>query len=206
MNVFNTCEITVFKSVLSDNNLWVFDKNDFKDAMTFLILNDERETNENDLELKKLIAMQFSNNSDMILWAVDLFEKVILISFLLILKKKRHKIYVKEFENKPKRVSKQPIFISIATEKPDVNKLSGKYIFHSLKNNAAVFVRDGPKIETVASPYPYYLAYNNKFWNLQDADFFEEREGNGLGGGWLALRTKGFRLKFSHNFNIVLRN
>lgn len=94
MNVFNTCEITVFKSILSDNNLWVFDKNDFKDAMTFLILNDERETNENDLELKKLIAMQFSNNSDMILWAVDLFEKVILISFLLILKKKRYKIYV----------------------------------------------------------------------------------------------------------------
>ena len=74
--------MTFFKPILSDNNLWIFDKNDFKDAMTFLILNDERETNENDLELKKLIAMQFNNNSDMILWAADLFEKVIPILFL----------------------------------------------------------------------------------------------------------------------------
>ena len=98
--------------------------------------------------------------------------------------------------NLPKRVSKQPIFIAITSESLEKNKLSGKYNFHSLKNNAAVFVRDGPKIEKLG-PYPYYLAYNNKFWNLQDADFFEEREGKEQGGGWLALHTKGFHLKIS---------
>ena len=89
--------------------------------------------------------------------------------------------------NLPKRVSKQPIFIAIASESLEKNKLSGKYNFHSVKNNAAVFVRDGPKIEKL-EPYPYYLAYHIEHWNLQDADFFEE----GRSGGWLALCTIGF--------------
>ena len=95
-----------------------------------------------------------------------------------------------------KRLSKQPIFISIVTQDPDVNKLSGKYNFHSVKNNAAAFVRDGPKIEKNSWAYPYYLAYKNNFWNLQDAEYFDEIKGKVKGGGWLALCTKGFRLTF----------
>ena len=91
--------------------------------------------------------------------------------------------------NLPRRVSKEPIFISIATENATTNKLSGKYNFHSVKNNAAVFVSDGPKIEKLG-PYPYYLAYHSKYWNLQSADYFEKGD-----GGWLALCTEGFRLK-----------
>ena len=67
---------------MSDNELWVFGKNDLKDAVTLLMLNDDGETNENDLKLKELIAMQFENKSDLILWTADLFEKVILISCL----------------------------------------------------------------------------------------------------------------------------
>lgn len=94
--------------------------------------------------------------------------------------------------NFPKRVSKQPIFISILTEHPEKNKLSGKYNFHSIQNNAAVFVTDGTKIEKLSGPYPYYLAYNNGIWNLQDSDYFEEIKGKGEGGGWLKLSTKGF--------------
>ena len=96
--------------------------------------------------------------------------------------------------NLPKRVSKQPIFISIASPDPTVNKLSGQYNFHSLNNNTAVFVRDGPTIEAIGS-YSYYLAYQKKHWNLQHADFFEK----GQSGGCLALSTKGFGLKCSYN-------
>ena len=102
----------------------------------------------------------------------------------------------------PKRVSKEPIFISIATEHPKKNQLSGKYNFHSLKNNAAVFVRDGGEIEKLVGRHPYYLVYQNKYWNLQSAVYLDKGED----GGWLTLCTKGFCLICSHGFNIVLRN
>ena len=59
-----------------DNDLWVFDENNFKDAITFLLLQDKREINEDDLELKKLIAMQFEDDSDMNLWTIGLFNEV----------------------------------------------------------------------------------------------------------------------------------
>ena len=98
----------------------------------------------------------------------------------------------------PKRLSKQPIFISIVTDDPDVNKLSGKYNFHSLKNNAAAFVRDGSEIKNLGGRHPYYLAYNYNIWNVQEADYFEEIKGKGEGGGLLKLCTKGFVLIFLH--------
>ena len=62
----------------NENDLWLFDQNDFKDAVTLLLLKDKRETSEDDLELKKLISMQFINESEMKLWTTDLFDKVCL--------------------------------------------------------------------------------------------------------------------------------
>ena len=59
-----------------DNDLLIFDQDHFKDAVTLLVLNDKREKNETDLELKKLISMQFENDSDMKTWASNLFDKV----------------------------------------------------------------------------------------------------------------------------------
>ena len=56
--------------------IWKFDRPDFKEAITLLLLNDIKEQDENDLELKKLIRLQFKNDLDMLKWATDLFEKV----------------------------------------------------------------------------------------------------------------------------------
>lgn len=53
-----------------------FNQNDFKDAVTLLLLNDKSETNVGDLELKKLISMQFDNDSEMKFWVTDLFDQV----------------------------------------------------------------------------------------------------------------------------------
>ena len=44
--------------------------------MLSLLLNHKREKDENDLELKKLISMQFDNEVDMKAWVSQLFEKV----------------------------------------------------------------------------------------------------------------------------------
>ena len=68
------------KAILSpaeeSDDLWLFDQLDFKNAVTLLLLNDKNEKNENDLELKKLICMQFESDSDMKLWATNLFDRV----------------------------------------------------------------------------------------------------------------------------------
>ena len=59
-----------------DNELWVFDQYHLKDAITLLLLNHKQEKNEIDSELKTLISLQFANNLDMKIWAMDLFDKV----------------------------------------------------------------------------------------------------------------------------------
>lgn len=41
-----------------------------------MLLNDIKEKNEKDLELKKLIRLQFQNDMGMLKWAADLFQKV----------------------------------------------------------------------------------------------------------------------------------
>ena len=59
-----------------DNELWIFDQNHLKDATALLLLNHQHEKNEHDLEFKKLISLQFGNESDMKAWAMNLFDKV----------------------------------------------------------------------------------------------------------------------------------
>ena len=56
--------------------MWKFDRSDLKQAVTLLLLNDIMEKDENDLEMKKLIRLQFGNDMEMLKWAVDLFDKV----------------------------------------------------------------------------------------------------------------------------------
>ena len=63
----------------TDNELWVFDQYHLKDAITLLLLNHQHEKNETDLELKKLINLQFENVSELQSWAIDLFDKVIIL-------------------------------------------------------------------------------------------------------------------------------
>ena len=65
-----------FQPIFADNELWIFDQSHFKDAVTLLLLNDKREKEYDDLELKKLISSQFEKDSDMREWTVNLFDNV----------------------------------------------------------------------------------------------------------------------------------
>ena len=65
--------------MLADNNLWIFDQSHFKEAVTLLLLNDKKEREYNDSELKKLISSQFGQDADMREWTVGLFDKVCMI-------------------------------------------------------------------------------------------------------------------------------
>ena len=53
-----------------------------KDAVTLLVLNDKEEKDENDLELKIIIRLQFENDLEMMEWAADIFDKVRELVFL----------------------------------------------------------------------------------------------------------------------------
>ena len=83
-------------------------------------------------------------------------------------------------------MSKQPIYISIASEDTAFTTLSGKYNFHSIRNNAAAFVRDGYALGHF-DPFPYYLAYSGKAWDIQDSDSFN----NTKPITWITITTKG---------------
>jgi len=68
-------------------------------------------------------------------------------------------------------VSKEPVFISFVSEAASYNKLSGKYIFHSIKNKAVAYVRDGRVFNTNRK---VSLVYQNPFWyvayNFESSD------------------------------------
>ena len=56
--------------------MWTFDRQDLKDGVTLLVLNDKEETDEIDLELKQIIRSQFENDLEMMEWAANIFDKV----------------------------------------------------------------------------------------------------------------------------------
>ena len=55
----------ILQPILAEEKLWIFDQRHLKEAVTLLLLKDLNEKNETDLELKKLISLQFQNDSDM---------------------------------------------------------------------------------------------------------------------------------------------
>ena len=61
--------------------MWIFDRHDLKDAVTLLLLTDSTEKDVHDMELKKLIILQFEKDLDMKTWAMNLFDKVCFIFF-----------------------------------------------------------------------------------------------------------------------------
>ena len=126
--------------------------------------------------------MQFDHESDMIIWAANLFNKVVLFYNL--------SEPLKTFQgakNQLKRFSKEPIYIHVESEVYDYDPLSGKYNFHSIKNKTAVFMREGGKLETFSDP-TYYFTYHKPRWYLQSGKYFDQSKE----GGWMRLRTTGY--------------
>ena len=66
----------ILQPILAEEKLWIFDQRHLKEAVTLLLLKDLNEKNETDLELKKLISLQFENDSDMKTWAINFYDSV----------------------------------------------------------------------------------------------------------------------------------
>lgn len=84
-------------------------------------------------------------------------------------------------------MSKEPVFVSIVSEDERFNEVSGKHNFHSIKNKAVAYVREGDKLRSFKTP-PYYLSYKMDGWLIQSADDFASNSVY-----WIRLTTKGLQ-------------
>ena len=57
--------------------MWTFDRVDFKNAVTCLILHDEDEVDKTTLQMKELISKHFENDKELVDWSRDIFKQVI---------------------------------------------------------------------------------------------------------------------------------
>ena len=90
-------------------------------------------------------------------------------------------------------MSKEPVFVSIVSEDERFNEVSGKHNFHSIKNKAVAYVREGDKLRSFTSP-PYYLSYNKTdWWLIQSADDFASTS-----DFWIRLTTKGLQYNIAN--------
>ena len=78
--------------------------------------------------------------------------------------------------------------MSIVAERKIRNSLSGKYNFHSMKNNIPAFMREGGKISGIMGEN-YYLVFHEpwKTWHITENDQFSK----GQGGGYFANISSG---------------
>ena len=66
--------------------------------------------------------------------------------------------------------------------------MSGKYYFHSIRRNAAAFVREEGHIENFDFE-PYYLTFysSTQSWFIQSSECFDKNRTE----GWIYIDTKG---------------
>ena len=87
------------------------------------------------------------------------------------------------------RVQKKTIYLHIDfVAGSQLHLLSGQYNFHSTKNEAPAFVREGGKIQNFH--HPYFLSYGKDGWGLRDGHFLGSSSEDV--GTWIKISTKGF--------------
>ena len=64
---------------LQNELLWTFDYNDFKNAVTCLMLDDKEEVDKTAVQMKELISIHFENDKELAEWSRDIFKQVTLI-------------------------------------------------------------------------------------------------------------------------------
>ena len=62
--------------LLSEEDLWTFDRNDFEKAALFLILKNASYRDQGALEMRKLISIHFTSENELADWSKETSEKV----------------------------------------------------------------------------------------------------------------------------------
>ena len=62
--------------LLSEKELWTFDRNDLEKACLFLVLDNAVNQDESALQMRELISKHFLTESELALWSKDICQKV----------------------------------------------------------------------------------------------------------------------------------
>ena len=64
------------EKLLNEQTMWTFDRDDFKSAITCLILDDEDEMDKTELQMKELISKHFEKDKQLTDWSKDIYKQV----------------------------------------------------------------------------------------------------------------------------------
>ena len=64
------------ESLMNETNVWTFNRRDFKNSITYLILNDEQETDETSIKMRELISNHFQTDKELTDWSKEIFKQV----------------------------------------------------------------------------------------------------------------------------------
>ena len=67
------------EKLLNEQTVWTFDRDDFKSAVTCLILDDKDEKDKTTLLMKELISKHFENDKQLTDWSKDIYKQVTII-------------------------------------------------------------------------------------------------------------------------------
>ena len=163
---------------LLDELLWTFNDNDFNRAFIWLMMDDEEGMNETELQMKKLISKHFETENELTNltnWSKYIFKQVAIIF--------RRKDALTSLQH-ASYIPRASIYVSIVVNKAIKHKqhresLSGKYNFHSTRNNKPAFIHESKN---------YYLVFDElaEEWQIQPDKWFAI----GKSGGFLRRKTK----------------
>ena len=68
------------EKLLNEQTLWTIDRDDFKSAVTCLILDNEDEMDKTTLQMKELISLHFENDRQLTDWSKDIYKQVTKLS------------------------------------------------------------------------------------------------------------------------------
>ena len=160
------------EKLLNEQTLWTFDRDDFKSAITCWILDDEDEMETTMLQMKELISKHFENDKQLIDWSKDIYKQVTIIF---------QRINISIWLQHAASIQRGCLYVSIVAEIKIRNGLSGKYNFHSMKDNKPAFIREGGKISGLSGENHYLAFYEEKkSWYIQTDDYFLKGEGGFL--------------------------
>jgi len=94
------------------------------------------------------------------------------------------------------------LFVSIEAQNENYNVLSGKYNFHSLRNNKPAFIREGGYVPGVIGQNFYLVYCGGKInaWHIQSDGWFL----GGNAGGFFRIYTSGKSLQSVYIFYLLL--
>ena len=140
------------------------------------MLHDEEEMDTAALQMKELISKHFETDNELSIWSKDIFKQVAIVF------QEKKLTWFQHASSFPRGF----LYVSIVAQNQVNSGLSGKYNFHSMKNNKPALIREGGEVPDVPGKN-HYLVWYDEYWYIQK----DERFLKGEGGGYFCICSSG---------------